>query len=227
MFLSKDGTVKLGDLNVSKIAKKGMLYTQTGTPYYASPEIWKDKPYDAKSDMWSLGCVLYEAVVLHPPFRASDMQGLYRKVIAGSYPDIPKSYSADLSGVIKSLLQLNPASRPTCQQVLDMPVVQKRIKDLCIDVSDNDPLPENEILGTILFPKRISALSSRLPKPNYAMPGLPELPLSKYKAISNSLQTRSKSINGVKASHASMELEPVKEESGRPSERQLKPRNLR
>jgi NIMA (never in mitosis gene a)-related kinase 1/4/5 len=59
VFLSKDGTSKLGDMNVSKIAKNGLLYTQTGTPYYASPEVWKDKPYDSKSDIWSLGCVIY------------------------------------------------------------------------------------------------------------------------------------------------------------------------
>jgi NIMA (never in mitosis gene a)-related kinase len=42
IFLYKDGGAKLGDLNVSKVAKKGLLYTQTGTPYYASPEVWKD-----------------------------------------------------------------------------------------------------------------------------------------------------------------------------------------
>lgn len=83
IFLYKDGTAKLGDLNVSKIAKKGLLYTQTGTPYYASPEVWKDQPYDSKSDIWSLGCVLYEALTLLPPFRANDMKGLYKKVLSG------------------------------------------------------------------------------------------------------------------------------------------------
>lgn len=57
-------------MNVSKIAKKGLLSTQTGTPYYASPEVWKDRPYDNKSDIWSLGCVLYEMATLLPPFRA-------------------------------------------------------------------------------------------------------------------------------------------------------------
>ena len=59
IFLTKSGILKLGDLNVSKIAKMGLASTQTGTPYYASPEIWKDKPYDYKSDIWSVGCIIY------------------------------------------------------------------------------------------------------------------------------------------------------------------------
>lgn len=68
LFLYKDMKAKLGDLNVSKVAKKGLSYTQTGTPYYASPEVWKDMPYDSKSDIWSLGCVCYEMCALQPPF---------------------------------------------------------------------------------------------------------------------------------------------------------------
>ena len=77
VFLNRDETIKLGDMNVSKLSdKRGLNYTQTGTPYYASPEVWRDEPYDKKSDIWSLGCVLYETVTLQPPFRASDMQGL-------------------------------------------------------------------------------------------------------------------------------------------------------
>ena len=76
-------TAKLGDLNVSKVVKKGLGYTQTGTPYYASPEVWQDRPYDIKSDVWSLGCVLYEMITLKPPFHAQDMAGLYKKVLKG------------------------------------------------------------------------------------------------------------------------------------------------
>ena len=64
IFIMKDGNYKLGDLNVSKVAKKGLVYTQTGTPYYASPEVWRDEAYDIKSDIWSLGCIIYEICAL-------------------------------------------------------------------------------------------------------------------------------------------------------------------
>lgn len=114
VFLNKDGDSKLGDLNVSKVAKKGLLYTQTGTPYYASPEVWKDQPYDSKSDLWSMGCVLYEIVALQPPFRADDMDGLYKKVLKGSYPKIPPQYSDDLNKMLRKLISVNPNQRPTC-----------------------------------------------------------------------------------------------------------------
>ena len=104
---------------MSKVIKKGLGYTQTGTPYYASPEVWKDQPYDAKSDIWSLGCVLYEMITLKPPFRAADMQGLYKKVLKGNYPKIPRNYSEDLAYIVKSLLQVSPHMRPKCGNVLN------------------------------------------------------------------------------------------------------------
>ena len=66
------------DLNVSKIAKKGLLYTQTGTPYYASPEVWKDQPYDNKSDIWSLGCLVYECSTGRKLFDATRCRHLLR-----------------------------------------------------------------------------------------------------------------------------------------------------
>ena len=81
IFLSGDKKyIKVGDLNVSKIAKNSMLYTQTGTPYYASPEVWRDEPYDYKSDIWSLGCLIYEMASLKPPFTGRNMEELNKSV---------------------------------------------------------------------------------------------------------------------------------------------------
>ena len=59
-FLTRNGIVKIGDMNVSKIVRKeGMCETQAGAPFYSSPEVWREEAYDYKSDIWSLGCVLY------------------------------------------------------------------------------------------------------------------------------------------------------------------------
>ncbi len=123
VFLCKDGTAKIGDMNVSKINKRGLLYTQTGTPYYASPEVWNDKPYDSKSDIWSMGCVIYEMASLKPPFRAEDMEGLYKKVNQGEFKKLPSHFSVDLNNLIKSMLRVNPAQRPSADKLLTSPLI--------------------------------------------------------------------------------------------------------
>ena len=66
-------------------------------------------------------------VTLKPPFRANDMNGLHQKVIKGVYPNIPSSYSQELSTLIKNLLQVSPSSRPSCDSILKMESVKKRI----------------------------------------------------------------------------------------------------
>lgn len=118
LFLNKQGELKLGDLNVSKLVKNGMLKTQTGTPYYASPEVWKDKPYDMKSDIWSCGCVLYEMITGSPPFVGKDMSQLYKRVTEGRVATLPYPYSKDLDHVVKLCLQVDPNKRPTCAELL-------------------------------------------------------------------------------------------------------------
>jgi NIMA (never in mitosis gene a)-related kinase 1/4/5 len=161
VFLNKDGTVKLGDLNVSKVAKAGLVYTQTGTPYYASPEVWQDKPYDSKSDIWSLGVVLYEMCTLNPPFTDTSMQGLCKKVMKGNYPSIPARYSKDLSSLIATLLQVSPSKRPSCSQILHMPALEEHL------LEEDDYEICQELLNTIKFPRNIKTLNNRLPKSQY------------------------------------------------------------
>lgn len=174
VFLTKEGFGKLGDMNVSKVAEKGLSYTQTGTPYYASPEVWRDEAYDVKSDIWSLGCVLYEMITLKPPFRAENMQGLYKKVLRGHYPKISKQYSTDIQTVVRMLLQVSPKKRPNASEILSNSIVVKKIKELFLDndeeaETETDTL-KNSLLKTIYFPKNgqdILYLTDKLPKPNY------------------------------------------------------------
>ena len=166
VFLMKDGSVKLGDLNVSKVQRKGMGYTQTGTPYYASPEVWNDKPYDTKSDIWSLGCVLYEMITLRPPFRAQNMEGLYKRVIQGRFNKIPNKFTNDLFKIVQLLLQVSPEKRPSCAEILKNPIVLKRI-EYFKNYSGDDNSEDQFLLKTILIPKNLLILSEKLPKPNY------------------------------------------------------------
>ena len=168
IFLFSDGSAKIGDLNVSKVARKGLGYTQTGTPYYASPEVWKDQPYDSKSDIWSLGCITYEMLTLRPPFRAESMEGLYNKVIKGHYPKIGDRYSSDISEIIKMLLKVNPSDRPTCAQILKHPIIKKRLEFFKSNANfeDIDNIDEGVLLQTIRIPKNVLFLADRLPGSN-------------------------------------------------------------
>jgi NIMA (never in mitosis gene a)-related kinase len=166
VFLFSDGSAKLGDLNVSKVARKGLGYTQTGTPYYASPEVWKDQPYDNKSDIWSLGCVLYEMITLHPPFRAENMEGLYNKVIRGQYKKIPSRFSADLAEIVSLLIQVDSNTRPSCDELLNNPIIRKRIEYFKAFAGD-EVNEDMALLKTINIPKNLLFLTDKLPQPNY------------------------------------------------------------
>jgi NIMA (never in mitosis gene a)-related kinase len=159
VFLMKDGRAKLGDMNVSKISKQCLEHTQTGTPYYASPEVWQDLPYDCKSDLWSLGCVIYECSCLKPPFRADDLQGLFKKVVKGEYPSLPRSFSSDLNLLISRLLMIDPQQRIGPSSILTLPEVKKRL------VNDEDS--QSSLLQTIYFPTKVKQLADCLPRANF------------------------------------------------------------
>jgi len=66
-------------------------------------------------------------IALNPPFRAANMDGLYKAVLSGSYAKLPPHYSHDLHQMIRLLLQVAPHKRPTCDQILGHELVQKRL----------------------------------------------------------------------------------------------------
>jgi NIMA (never in mitosis gene a)-related kinase len=162
IFMFKGGELKIGDMNVSKVYKLGLNNTQTGTPYYTAPEIWKDLPYDYKCDIWSLGCVLYEMCTNYPPFRGESMQQLFSRIMKGYYDPIPSFYSKELNYMINSLLKLNAMDRPYIEQVMH------NIRRLKAEYPFSyTPKNDLKLLKTIKLPKNLKDINLYLPRAKY------------------------------------------------------------
>lgn len=122
--------IKLGDFGIAKVLSSTFQNARTlvGTPYYLSPEIIESKPYSYKSDIWSLGVVLYELCALRPPFLADTLHFLAMKIVKGNYPPIPQCYSKDLRNLVDLLLRVDATKRPSINQILALPLIQNRIQ---------------------------------------------------------------------------------------------------
>eukprot|EP01017_Pseudomicrothorax_dubius_P014976 TRINITY_DN17457_c0_g1_i1.p1 TRINITY_DN17457_c0_g1~~TRINITY_DN17457_c0_g1_i1.p1 ORF type:complete len:406 (-),score=88.96 TRINITY_DN17457_c0_g1_i1:628-1845(-) len=131
VFITGSDVLKLGDFGIAKVLDhtRHMAKTLVGTPYYLSPEIIEAKPYSFKSDVWSLGVLLYELIALRPPFTAENLHFLALKIVRGAYPPLPVTVSSGLKSLVESLLKVDPAKRPTVNEILRMPLIQRRIKD--------------------------------------------------------------------------------------------------
>lgn len=167
--------VKLGDLGVAKLMKNNMTNTQIGTPHYMPPEVWRNRPYTFNSDVWALGCVLFEMCTFTVPFEARSMEELRFKVMKGKIPALPQVYSGDMQKMVKWLMILEPSQRPNIDAVLDHPSVRRRAH-LAPEPEPAVPQPTNAVggeasdavtLGTIKVPKNLRMLKKRLPAPNY------------------------------------------------------------
>lgn len=134
LFLNKDGKLKIGDLGVAKELKTNHTSTIVGTPYYLSPELCEEKPYNNKSDIWSLGCILYELCTLNHPFDSKTMGGLYLKIIKGQYKPIAPMYSKDLADIIDACLQKDGRDRPSIQTILENTKLQQEAKGLGFEI---------------------------------------------------------------------------------------------
>ena len=175
IFLVKDKhQCKLGDMNVSKVIKEKELLTQTGTPYYASPEVWRDEPYSYKSDLWSIGCVIYELCALRPPFKGKDLDELFLNVCKGKVDRISHVYSDDLWKMILMLLQVDVKKRCDCDKFLNSKLITRKIQEMKNENKEYRNLEKNKeindndlLLDTIKF-DNILDIKRQLPtKKNY------------------------------------------------------------
>nr|XP_048312267.1 serine/threonine-protein kinase Nek3 isoform X8 [Myodes glareolus] len=120
VFLTQSGKVKLGDFGSARLLSSPMAFacTYVGTPYYVPPEIWENLPYNNKSDIWSLGCILYELCALKHPFQANSWKNLILKICQGPIPPLPALYSDKLHCLVKQMLKRSPSQRPSATTLL-------------------------------------------------------------------------------------------------------------
>lgn len=140
-----------------------MMSTVTGTPYYAAPEVWAGKPYDSKSDIWSLGIILYELAALQYPFNGKSILSLHEAIKQGTYFRIPKEYSNDLVKIIGQCLQQKPSKRPKAKKLLKSEEVGKHLKEM---FQEEDEIPI-QLLDTIRPSGNLDTIQDRLPDPKY------------------------------------------------------------
>lgn len=135
IFITRVGVVKIGDFGVSRSLDRSseLMKTLVGTPYYLSPEIWNHEPYNSKTDIWSLGCILYELCALKKPYKASNINQLIVAIFNGSYEPLTKRYTENLRELVSDMLQQDPSKRPSAQMILQRPFITSRMQGMVLE----------------------------------------------------------------------------------------------
>ena len=110
-----------------------MITGQVGTPFYTAPEIWDEKPYNYKCDIWSIGCIIYEIASLTLPFKGDNINSLYENTLSKKIKPIPDFYSEDLKKIINYMLIYDPSKRPSTDLLLNYPRIKEesaKLKDI-------------------------------------------------------------------------------------------------
>lgn len=129
IFMTSTRLLKVGDFGISRTLSNDNDFATTGigTPQNLSPEICRQQGYDYKSDIWGLGCVLYEMCALRPAFVGNDLPQMLQNIIRASYRPIPQQYSSSISELIKVMLRPDPGRRPTAAQILGAKVLHQDV----------------------------------------------------------------------------------------------------
>ena len=121
VFLSASGVVKLGDLGLSRYlsSQTAQAKSMVGTPYYMSPECIRGQPYEWSSDIWSLGCLLYELAALRNPFNKPGLNyyTLGKLITACEYDPLPDHCSQELKQLVAAMLQRDATKRPGLAEI--------------------------------------------------------------------------------------------------------------
>ncbi|KAM7382807.1 hypothetical protein PAMP_002514 [Pampus punctatissimus] len=128
----KQNLVKIGDFGVSCLLMGpcDLATTFTGTLYYMSPEVLNHHGYDYKSDIWALGCLLYEMCCLNHAFQGPNFLSVVMKIVEGETPTLPAGYSADLNFVMQRMLQKQPSSRPSATELLKTKFMEENMQKM-------------------------------------------------------------------------------------------------
>ncbi|XP_066951319.1 serine/threonine-protein kinase Nek4-like isoform X2 [Macrobrachium rosenbergii] len=137
IFLTRSGLIKLGDFGIARVLNSSMdlATTMIGTPYYMSPELFSGVPYSYKSDVWALGCCLYELTTLKHAFIARDLSALICRISRGKVEGISSKYTDELRSLIHSLLSRSPNLRPSASQILHKPFIREHISAFLKDTT--------------------------------------------------------------------------------------------
>ncbi|CAE8637793.1 unnamed protein product [Polarella glacialis] len=132
LFLTASNRLRIGDFGIAKVLDSTAAFAKTtiGTPYYLSPEICLEKPYSWSSDVWAMGCILFEMAALRVPFDAANIRALVTKITRGPTPALPSRYSPDMQRLCGDLLQREEKKRPSSTDVLRYPIVQAEIRSM-------------------------------------------------------------------------------------------------
>ena len=139
IFLTKNGTIKIGDFGIAKTLAhtNSNAMTVIGTPYYFSPEIINGEPYNYKTDIWSLGVVLYEMCCLKLPFDSNNIAQLSMKILRGNYDPIPFKFSKEMHSIVKRMLNVDQNKRPDIKEVMQCPLLKNMNLNIGVNKKNN------------------------------------------------------------------------------------------